>query len=122
MRYVRVRNVNRDAVIAESAGIASNSRERRTGLLKHTCLPEGEGLFIAPCEAIHTFGMKFPIDVLFLDRHRRIVKVRERIPRGRISLCMTADSVLELPAGTAARTGCAKGDQLQFEECPSQPQ
>jgi uncharacterized membrane protein (UPF0127 family) len=116
MRYLRVRNVDRGVVVAESAGVAQNSRERRTGLLKHTSLPEGEGLLISPCEAIHTFGMKFPIDVLFLDRKRRIAKVRERVPRSRLAICLTAESVLELPAGTAARTGCVKGDQLQFEE------
>ncbi|HWR50300.1 MAG TPA: DUF192 domain-containing protein [Bryobacteraceae bacterium] len=116
MRYLRVVNVTRDAVLAESAGAATNSKERRTGLLKHTSLAEGEGLWIGPCEAVHTFGMKFVIDVVFIDRKDRVVKVREGMPRRRISGCFTAASVLELPAGTIERTGTARGDQLQLEK------
>ncbi len=116
MRFIKVRNLTRDTVVAESAGVATNSRERRTGLLKHTSLPDGEGLWIAPCEAVHTFGMKFPIDVVFLDRKLRVVKVRANVPRGRIAIALTATSVLELPAGMAERTGMTRGDQLQFED------
>lgn len=116
MRYVRVRNVSRRAVLAEAAGIATNSRERRTGLLKHTSLPDGEGLWIAPCEAVHTFGMKFAIDVLFLDKKNRVVKIRARMPKRRIAGSFRAASVLELPAGTAERTGTAVGDELAFEQ------
>lgn len=115
MRYLRVVNLTRDAVLAEFAGAATNSRERRTGLLKHTELPEGEGLWIAPCEAVHTFGMKFSIDVVFIDRKNRVAKIRERMPRRRISGCFTAASVLELPAGTVGRTGTSVGDQLQLD-------
>lgn len=116
MRFLRVTNTTRETVLAERAGAATNSRERRTGLLKHTSLPEGEGLWIAPCEAVHTFGMKFAIDLVFIDRKHRVVKVRESVPRRRIAVALTADSVIELPAGTIARTGTRKGDQLQFEE------
>lgn len=121
MRYLRIVNVTRDAVLAESAGAATNSTERRTGLLKHTELPDGEGLWIAPCEAVHTFGMKFAIDVLFIDRKHRVAKVRERMPRRRISGCFSASSVLELPVGTIERTGTARGDELRFERLDGAP-
>lgn len=116
MRYFQIRNATRDVMLATRAGAATDSRERRTGLLKHTSLAEGEGMWIAPCEGIHTFRMKFPIDVLFLDKRKRIVKARANVAPWRMSMCLTANSVLELPAGTIARTGAARGDQLDFVE------
>jgi len=94
--------------------VADTSKLRRTGLLKHTALPPGDGLWIVPSEAVHTFGMKFAIDVLFLDKQRRVRKIR-RMPLRRIALDLLGHSVLELPAGTAAATATEKGDQLLFE-------
>ena len=52
-------------MLADRAGIADTSKTRKTGLLKHDRLENGEGLWITPCEGVHTVGMKFPIDVLF---------------------------------------------------------
>ncbi len=112
---MRVLNQTRKTVVARSASVADTSSKRRTGLLKHENLPEGEGLWIVPCEAVHTFGMKFPIDVLYLDRKRRVLKVREAMAPWRMSACLRAHSVLELPAGMAGKTGTTKGDQLEFE-------
>lgn len=114
LHKIQVRNRTRDTVLAEQAGVADSSATRRTGLLKHESLPDGEGLWIAPCEAVHTFGMKFPIDVLYLDRKRKVLKVRERMVPWRISGCLRAHSVLELPAGMASRTGTVAGDELEF--------
>jgi uncharacterized membrane protein (UPF0127 family) len=111
-----VRNVTRDTVLAEGAEVADTSRKRRTGLLKHKSLPPGEGLWIAPCEAVHTFGMRFPIDVLFLSKRRQVLKVRREMVARRIAFCLRAHSVLELPAGTAAATGTEAGDQLEFDK------
>lgn len=113
---LRIRNVTRNAVLAVAADVADTSRKRRTGLLKRKNLPAGEGLWIAPCEGIHTFRMRFAIDVLFLDRRRKVLKIRHEMGRGRISLCLRAHSVLELPAGTAKATGTVEGDQLEFEQ------
>ena len=114
MRKVLIRNQTRDTVLAESAGVADTSAARRKGLLKHESLPEGEGLWIAPCEAVHTFGMGFPIDVLYLDRKKKVLKVRENMVPWRISGCLRAHSVLELPAGRAGRCATSVGDQLEF--------
>lgn len=119
MPKLTIRNRTRDSVLATEADVADTSKKRRVGLLKHECLPPGHGLWIAPCEAVHTFGMKFPIDVVFLDRKRKVLKVRENMPRGRISACLWAHSVLELPAGAVSGTLTQKGDELEFEE--SQP-
>jgi uncharacterized membrane protein (UPF0127 family) len=112
---LRIRNVTRNTVLAVAADVADTSKKRRTGLLKRTSLPAGEGLWIAPCEGIHSFRMKFAIDALFLDRRRKVLKIRHEMGRGRISLCLRAHSVLELPAGTAKATGTVEGDQLEFE-------
>jgi uncharacterized membrane protein (UPF0127 family) len=102
-------------LLADRADIADTSVKRRTGLLKHTKLDAGEGLWIAPSEGVHTFGMKFPIDVIFLNRKKKILKVRPNMVRSRMSISLRAHSVLELPAGTIEATGTAKGDQLEFD-------
>jgi len=107
--------------VAEAADIADTSARRRTGLLKHSQLSPGEGLWIVPCEAVHTFGMKFAIDVLFLSRKRKdtglvkVLKIRPAMPRRRMAWSLMAHSVLELPAGMADKTGTQKGDELELE-------
>lgn len=116
MPKLRVWNKSRDILLAERAITAGTSQERRTGLLRHDSLEKGEGLWIAPCEAVHTIGMKFPIDVLFLDRKRKVLKIREDMKRWRMAACFRAHSVLELPAGIAKATGTSVGDQLELEK------
>jgi uncharacterized membrane protein (UPF0127 family) len=95
--------------------VADSSAKRRTGLLKHERLEPGEGLWIAPCESVHTFFMKFPIDLVYMDKNRKVKKVRHTVPAWRVSACLTAHSVLELPAGTAKETGTEAGDELVME-------
>jgi uncharacterized membrane protein (UPF0127 family) len=112
---LRIQNVTRGTVVADAADIADTSEKRRTGLLKRRSLERGEGLLIDPCEGIHSFGMKFAFDALFLDGERKVLKIRASMPRRRISLCLRAHCVLELPAGTAADTGTVAGDQLSWE-------
>jgi uncharacterized membrane protein (UPF0127 family) len=111
-----VRNQTRQTVLADAAEIADSSAKRRTGLLKHERLAPGEGLWIVPCESVHTFFMKFPIDLVYLDKQRRILKVTSAVPPWKLSLCLKAHSVLELPAGRAAETGAAVGDELSIEK------
>src|SRR5271163_3335271 len=102
-------------MLADRADIADTSAKRRQGLLKHSGLQPGEGLWIVPCEGVHTFAMKFPIDVLFLNKKKLVLKARPNMGKRRIALSLLAHSVLELPAGTLAETGTVKGDQLEFE-------
>ena len=113
---LRVRNQTKSTVLAECADIADTSAKRRTGLLKHSDLNPGEGLWIAPCEAVHTIGMKFPIDLVYLNKQRQVVKIRGDLGKWRLSGCLRAHSVLELPSGRAAATQTAVGDQLDFEK------
>lgn len=116
MPKLRVRNQSKNTVLGDRVAIADTSATRRTGLLKHRGLDPGEGLWIAPSEAVHTFGMKFPIDVLFLDKKRKVLKVRSDMVRSRMAICLRAHSVLELPSGTAAAMNTGVGDQLEFEK------
>lgn len=113
-RVVRVRNAN-GGELGERIEVADTGARRKKGLLGRKRLAPGEGLWIVPCESVHTFGMQFAIDLVYLDRRMRILKVRHAVKRSRISICLRAHSVLELPAGAAQRVGVAAGDALEFE-------
>jgi len=99
--------------------LADTSSKRRVGLLRHERLESGTGLWIVPCESVHTFFMKFPIDLVYVDRKKRVKKVRHAVPPWRLSACLTAHSVLELPAGTVEKTGTRPGDELVIEKLNS---
>lgn len=116
MQKLRITNKTRGRVLADRADIADTSEKRRTGLLKHTGLAPGEGLWIVPSEGVHTFAMKFTIDVLFLSKARVVLKTRPHMVKRRMSLCLRAHSVVELPAGTIDETGTQKGDQFELEK------
>jgi len=111
-----VRNPSRGTVLAEAAEVADTSAKRRTGLLKHSRLDPGQGLWIAPCESVHSFGMKFAIDVVYLDRKKHVRKIRKAMVPWRISACLSAHSVLELPVGVIEASRTEPGDQLEFDE------
>ena len=109
-----VRNQTRNTILADKADLADTSEKRRTGLLKHTHLDPGHGLWIVPCESVHSFFMKFAIDLVYLDRHKKVRKIRHNMVPWRISACLTAHSILELPAGSVAATATQPGDQLEI--------
>ena len=115
MEKIRVFNATRGCSLGDAIDCAGTSQSRRVGLLKRTGLAKGEGLWIVPCEAIHTFFMRFDIDVLFLDRKKRVVKVVRRLRPWRIAFSWRGRSVLELPAGTMEETGTAPGDVLEVK-------
>jgi uncharacterized protein len=111
---LNVRNVTRGSVLGNSIDVADTRAKRNTGLLKHQGLEPGHGLWIVPCESIHTFFMKFAIDVVYIDRKRRVRKVVRALVPWRASLCMTAHSVIELPVGAIDASQTQKGDQLAW--------
>ena len=84
------------------------------GMLGRERLSSGEGLWIIPCEAVHTFWMRFPIDLVYLDSKKRIRKLVSEVPAWRLSACLRAHSVLELPPGTIRETQTQRGDTLAF--------
>ena len=109
-----IRNAATGSILATSARIANTSAARRQGLLRSDALGTGDGLWITPCEAIHTFCMKFSIDAVFVDRRRQIRKIYSELAPWRIAGCLRADSVLELPAGSVSKSRTSVGDQLEF--------
>src|SRR5580700_6790115 len=113
-----VRNLTRNAILADAAEMADTSAKRRTGLLKHTHLDPGQGLWIVPCESVHSFFMKFAIDLVYLDRRKKVRKVRHRMVPWRLSACFTAHSILELPAGAVETSRTQAGDQLHIDTLP----
>lgn len=113
-----MRNQTRKTILGQAVEVADTSAKRRTGLLRHERLGPGEGLWIVPCESVHTFFMKFPIDLVYLDKRHKVRKVRDAVPPWRLSVCLTAHSVIELPAGTAKQSGTRAGDELVIEKLP----
>jgi uncharacterized membrane protein (UPF0127 family) len=115
MRW-KVNNETRGRLLADRAERAASFMERFKGLMGRRSLVFGEGMHIAPCNSIHTFFMRIPIDVAFLDKEGRIVKQIPAMPPWRMSSIYTkAHSVLELPAGTLSASQTQEGDRLTFE-------
>jgi uncharacterized membrane protein (UPF0127 family) len=80
---------------------ASTHRARRRGLSRLDALPPDRALRIPRCPSVHTFGMRFPLDLIWLDRRDRPVRVDRDVPRNRIRICLRARSVIETLAGEA---------------------
>jgi uncharacterized membrane protein (UPF0127 family) len=115
-RNLRVLNTTQRADVARCVEVAGHGAKRRKGLLGCSGLAAGHGLWIVPCEAVHTFGMRFAIDLVYLDRKMRVKKVRSNVRPWRLSACLSAHSVLELAPGTVVKTGVRAGDVLEFLE------
>jgi uncharacterized membrane protein (UPF0127 family) len=112
--WMKVSNLTRQVVLAHYVEVADRGATRRKGLLGRDSLPDGEGLWIVPCESVHTFGMKFPIDLLYLDHNRKVKKIRHSMPPWRVSACLSAHSVIELSSGTIQKTQTQPGDKIEL--------
>jgi uncharacterized membrane protein (UPF0127 family) len=111
-----VTNLTRKTVLAENCEAASTFFARFRGLQFRKEFPPGHGLLITPCNSIHMFFMRFPIDALFIDPENRIVHICEGIRPWRVSgVIRNSRCVLELPAGTVSSTGTAVGDLLDMQ-------
>jgi uncharacterized membrane protein (UPF0127 family) len=108
-------NETRSKPLATQLEVADNPYTRRKGLLGRNGLAPGEGLWIYPCESVHTFAMRFAIDLVYLDRNCVVKKLRSNVPPGRLSACLWARSVIELPAGTIEATGTEIGDRIAIQ-------
>lgn len=113
---IRAVNLTRNSELAADVEIAGSGGDRRKGLLGRKSLPVGEGLWIVPCEAVHTFFMRFAIDLIYLDRKHRVVKTKENVRPWRLSACLRAHSVLELPAGSIRKSQTIPGDILNLRK------
>ena len=102
-----------DRVVCERCAVADSFFTRLRGLLGRSELPRGEGLLLIPAPSVHTAFMRFPIDVVLLDRDLRVLAVREAVKPWRTAGARGAKITLELPAGEAARQGIEAGAQLR---------
>jgi uncharacterized protein len=98
--------------LASAVEIAETSERRRRGLLGRDSLDPSAALIIAPCVSIHTFFMRFPIDVVFVDRDGRVLKIAADVKAWRIAAAFRAFAVVELNAGAARRAELVAGDRL----------
>ncbi len=109
------RNLTTQTEIADRLMSATSVFSRMKGLLGKSSLKEGEGLFIKPCKGIHTFGMKFPIDVIVLDRNNLVIALNKNLPPNRLTrLYKRASAVIELPAGILDATTTSVGNQIEI--------
>jgi len=103
-------------VLCERCEVPETAFGRARGLLGRSGLESGEGMLIDRAGSVHMFFMRFPIDVVFLDREREVVGVRHRLAPWRVAGARRAVAALELPAGAASTAGVEVGDVLVLEE------
>lgn len=115
MTHASVINTRNGRTLVNFARVALSYRERVTGLLGDFCLPEGEGLLIPSCRRIHTVGMRFGIDVVFMGDDGVVLCLANNLGPGNQVVCAEAHSVLELPGGTIRDTATVIGDRLQLD-------
>ncbi len=116
MRRLVARNASVNKVLADHVGVAATRAARAVGLLSRTGLEPGEALWIVPSRGVHTWGMRFTIDVLALDEAGTVIDCVSKLKPWRVRLPRKGTAgVLELPAGTLAASGTLVGHQVSLE-------
>jgi uncharacterized membrane protein (UPF0127 family) len=114
---LKVLNQSNGTVLASEAKTAQTFLQRLKGLMFSKALPFGSALHIQPCRSIHTFFMRYSIDIIYMDAQRRIVGLEERLGPGKLgAIFPQVDSVIELPAGTIETTGTQLGQYIQIQK------
>ena len=117
MRFVRAVNAARGQNLGGRIGVADWWWLRLRGLSGRMDLAPGEGLLLKPCRAVHMTGMKFPLDIAFLDAGSRVIALYAALsPGARTHWHKGARAALELPAGTLQETGTMEGDLVEYHE------
>lgn len=115
MRVAKAVHLKNEEVFAHQVGVATTFYQRTRGLLGRDALKDGEGLFIPRCRAIHTFFMRFPIDVLFVDKNNAVTKIVPCLVPFRIAVGPWRTSgALELQCGTLGEGRFDRGDTISF--------
>ena len=109
-------NDRTDLPIVTKLELAVDSVSRRKGLLGRDGLADTTGIVIAPTNAVHTFFMRFPIDIVFVTRAGEVLKIRAAVPARRIAIALRAFAVVELAAGCAARQDLRRGDFVSVRQ------
>ncbi len=121
--YQAINTSKDNQVLASRVIWAGTSEQRRKGLLGRSSLAPDEGMYIVPSGWVHTFGMKFPIDIAFLARDGRILTLHHGLKPNRLSkISIRAEGVLELASGRFKATGAEKGDIIKFKESDNNSQ
>jgi len=107
-------NQRNGATVAATVITAFDSASRRRGLLGLAAMPAGQAMIIAPSNAIHTWSMQFAIDVAFITKGGRIVKIQSNLPPRRIAASFGAFAVIELASGTLEVCGTTTGDTVSL--------
>jgi len=116
-RHIKIIDVTRNSVVGWDIVVASTCWLRLVGLLGKAGLEPGTGLLIAPSSGVHTWGMRFPIDVVALDRNLRVLGTWQRLGSFRIAaLGWNTHAVLELPAGAIQQSDIGVNDQLAIAQ------
>jgi len=114
---VAIVNMRRSATLARHEDVADSFWSRGKGLIGRRRALEDYGLVIRPCNAIHTYFLSYPIDVLYLDRQSRVLRILPALQPWRIGpIVWRSKTVVELPAGTAAQTGTMIGDVIEYRD------
>lgn len=108
-----LKNTRSGLAVAGQVETAFSSADRKRGLLGRDGLAPGQALVIAPTNLVHTFAMRFPIDILFVARDGRVLKVSRAVPPRRIAGSLRGFAVIEMAAGEAARSDTQPGDLLE---------
>ncbi len=108
----------RGHTIASRVHAAFDSASRKRGLLGRDGLDDREAILIAPCNAVHMFFMKFPIDVVHVDRDGRVLRVTSNLRPWRVDVCWRGFAVIEMNAGATERAGLRKGDSVAVQPAP----
>ena len=102
--------------LAHHVELARSLWARNQGLLGRARLDDGDALYLPGCGSIHTFFMRFNIDIVFLDGKKRVVRIEEGVPPWRFLFAPLGRDVLELSRGRARRCGLKVGDRITIEE------
>jgi len=112
-----VQNHEKRTVLGEAIEVADTAVRRVKGLLGRECLEDGQGLLFKQCSSLHTLFMRFPIDIVFMDKRCKVLKSKANVhPFKLVAAPLRAYYALELPAGSIARSGTKVGDHLAFSE------
>lgn len=102
--------------LAGKLSVATSVFSRIKGLIGWQALSQGEGLLIQPCQGVHTFFLRFPIDVIFLNKDNQIIEAVENLQPGRMTkLLLASMSVIELPSGTLMNSENVVGNEIVID-------
>lgn len=112
---MRIINQTKNTILAEEVILANTAFKRMKGLLGKKEFMRGCALILKPCNSIHTFFMRFPIDVLFLDKNNRVIKAISSLPPYRLTrVYLNSGFAIELPSGIIKLSSTQEGDTISF--------